>query len=483
MNCIGIDLGTTNSVACIIKHGNFDYLQFSGKDLLPSAILYNDGKVIVGGAAKRRARMKPDQFIDSAKTYMGDLTHTWNIDGRVFTAVDVACEVLKEIYKTAQKYFGNNEEIEAIITTPAQFSFDQNKATKEAGERAGVKVKQILAEPVAAALAYAFDDSKPQEKIYVVDLGGGTFDVSLLESKGGSEYTTLMKGGDRSLGGNNFDQAIANLMMSELRKTIGVDISTFENSGLSEREYAKTQQTLYTEAEKIKCSLSQSESEQVDIVNLLPYKGGLYDLHMTITREDFLNEAADLVRRIENTIRHSFDEIDFDEEDVDRVILVGGSANMPFVRDCVKKFFNKEPYADKPLSKLVAMGAALKADNERGDTITLNDIISHSFGIEIIGNRFSKILKQNEKYPCKRTETFYTVYDYQESVDILAYEGENTEDVKQNRYIGGFNLDGIERAPQGLPIEVTFEFDESCILHVNAIDPKTGATREVDLYV
>lgn len=481
MNSIGIDLGTTNSVACTIRHGRFEYLNFSGKDLLPSAILFNDGKLLVGSSAKRRSKLNADHFISSAKTYMGDHSHTWNIDGRIFTPTDVATEVLKEIYKTAKKFFGNDEPIEAVITTPAQFSFDQNKETKIAGENAGFVVKQILAEPVAAAMAYAFENAKPKEKIYVLDLGGGTFDVALLESTGRNGYKTLMKGGNRSLGGDNFDQSVVNLMMSEIRKSIGVDLSKLEKSGLSAGEYSKTLQKLYSEAEKIKCALSNSEDEKVDLANVMPYKNGFYDLHMSISRRAFLNEAEEHVREIENVIRRSFENIDYSAEDVDRVILVGGSANMPFVRECVQKFFHKEPYAHMDLSKLVAMGAAILSDAELGNGIDLHDIIAHSFGLEIIGNRMSIMLKQNEEYPCEFTNTFYTVYDYQEAVDIMAYEGEDTENVSKNRYIGGFTLDNIERAPAGKEIVVRFEFDESCILHIMAKDPKTEIFKEVEL--
>ena len=483
MNSIGIDLGTTNSVACTIRHGLPEYLTFSNKDLLPSAILVNEGKIVVGAAAKRRSKINADHFIASAKKYMGDNSHTWNIDGRVFTPTDVATEVLKEIYKTAQKFFGNDEPIEAVITTPAEFSFIQNEETKKAGERAGFKVKQILAEPVAAALAYALDNQAPQEKIYVVDLGGGTFDVALLEydKTDGNQYRTLLKDGDRTLGGDDFDRAIVNLMMIELRKTIGVDLGTFEKSRLTPVEYAKTQQKLLTEAEKVKCALSSSEVEQVDIVNLMPYQNGLYDLHMTITRENFLKEAASHVRTIEKTIRKSFEDTDYSEEDVDRIILVGGSANMPFVRECVQKLFNKAPYANMDLSKLVAMGAAIRADSELGNSITLHDIISHSMGIEVIGNKLVIMLKKGNKYPDKYEREFYTVYDNQEIVSIKAYEGEVTEDVTQNRYIGGFDLEDIERAPAGKAIEVKFEFDESCILHVSAKDPKKGVFNEVYL--
>lgn len=485
MNAIGIDLGTTNSVACIVRNGKLEFLKFSGKDLLPSAILVNNEKIIVGKAALNRSIISADKFISSAKTYMGDPSHVWEIDGRKFTATDVAAEVLKEIYKAARKFFANDEEITAVITVPAQFSFNQRAETKKAGEIAGFNVKQILTEPVSAAIAYAADTEK-NEKIYVVDLGGGTFDVALLESQGGNYYKTLMVDGNRSLGGDDFTKAIVELMMSEIRKSIGIDFSTQVKSGLNVNDYATALQKMYTEADKKKCALSTSESEEIKLVNLFPYKKGYYDLNMTVTREAFLQEASSLVREIENVIRRSFENIDFDEEDVDRVILVGGSSNMPFVRNCVKKIFEKEPYADKDLSKLVAKGAAILADDELGNGIQQHDIISHSFGTAVLDRsnkklRLSKMLNQYEEYPCECTKTFYTAFDYQKSVKVEAYEGEDIENLDNNRYIGDFDLD-IERAPAGKEIVVRFRFDKNCILHVMAKDPKyPDVEKEIEL--
>lgn len=475
MNAIGIDLGTTNSVACTVIHGKPECLKFSGKDLLPSAILVNNEKIVVGKSAVNRSIINADKFISSAKTYMGDRSHVWEIDGRKFTATDVAAEVLKEIYKAAKKFLKNDEEITAVITVPAQFSFDQRAETKKAGEMAGFHVKQILAEPVAAAIAYAFDTEK-HEKIYVVDLGGGTFDVALLESQGGNYYKTLMVDGNRSLGGDDFTKSIVELMMSTIRKSIGVDLSTREKSGLSPADYANALQKLYNEADKKKCSLSTSESEEISLVNLFPYRNGYYDLKMTVTRADFMQEAASHVREVESVIRRSLEKADIDESDIDRVILVGGSANMPFVRNCVKKIFDQEPYADADLSKLVAMGAAILADDELGNGIQQHDIISHSFGTDVLDIfakklRMVKMLHQNEEYPCECTKTFYTVFDNQTAVDVKAYEGEDTENVENNRYIGGFVMD-IEKAPAGKEILVRFKFDKSCILHVMAMDPK-----------
>ena len=483
MNYLGIDLGTTNSVGCTLENGKFAYLDFRGCDLLPSAILYKDGKVTVGMPATRRSEVNPQNYISSAKTFIGDNEHIWQIDDRIFTPTDVATEVLNTIYRTAKKHFGNEDPIQVVITAPAYFSSKQIEETKHAGEAAGFLVKQVLAEPVAAALAYAFDDYKTQEKIYVVDLGGGTFDVSLLQMDGVNEFSTLMKAGDAHLGGDDFDKAVMEIMLRQIRLNVGVNLDSLEESGLKPEEYGKAMQKLKQEAERRKQELSSSETTEVALVNLFPYKGNFFDFNMEITRMDFLEEAALTIKKVENIIKHSFDNINCTREEVDRVILVGGSARMPFVRDFVKNYFGKEPYADKDLAKLVAMGAALLA-NDESDTITLHDIIAHSLGIEIVGKQMKIILEKDNVYPIERTEQFTTVYDYQESVDIEVYEGEDTKNVETNAYFGGFELPGIEKAKAGQPkIEVTFSYDESCILHVTARDMNTNASKSQDIKI
>lgn len=483
MNSIGIDLGTTNSVACTIQNGKYKYLQFHHKELLRSSILYKDGTVTVGEVAKRKAMIYSENYISSSKTYMGD-SKVWKIDDRTFTPVDAATEILREIYKEAKRFFKNDEDIQAVITTPAYFSSSQNEATAEAGKRAGFSVKQILAEPVAAALAYAFDSLQESEKIYVVDLGGGTFDVTLLEVLSRKEYRTVFKDGDTNLGGDDFDDVIIDMMKSHIRQDIGIDLSGQEVSGLSETVYGRAVQKLAQEAEKVKCSLSESERDFVSIVNLFPYMDGNYDFDMEITRAEFLAESSRLIRRIKRIVSHSIEENHVDVNEIDRVILVGGSSNMPFVREFIKDYFNKEPYADKDLSKLVAMGAAIRADSELGDTITLHDIIAHSLGIELIDDRYSILLEKGREYPCRNIDTFTTAHDYQEKVNISVFEGEDTRNVNNNKYYGGFTIGNIEKALQGVPqIEVTFEFDKSCILHVSARDLATGSSGETSIHM
>ena len=487
MNCIGIDLGTTNSVAGTLENGRYVYFQYDRENLLPSAILYKDGKVTVGSRAKKRSVVYSGNFIASAKTFMGNIKPQWNIEGRDFNATDVATEVLKEIYKVAKKHFGNDDPIQAVITTPAYFSGSQNAETAKAGEAAGFIVKQILAEPVAAALAYAYGDTKVNETIYVVDLGGGTFDLSIIKNKGNNHFETIMKGGDRKLGGDDFDIALLEYMINHIRRDIGIDLSTCDKSGLDKENYSKAKQKLVIEAETVKCALSDADSYDVNMINLFPYKNSTYDLEMKITRDNFLECANDLVKRVQRLIRNSFDEIDIGKDDIDKIILVGGSCKMPFVREFITQFFGKQPYDDKDLSKLVAMGAILLScdtNNTSGIKIKVDDIIAHSMGIELVDDRFSIILPKNMVYPCKNTEVYTTTYDNQESVDINIYEGEDVDNVNNNTFYGGFTLDNIQKARAGVPeIEVTFEYDASCILHISARDLKTGSQNSKEIAI
>ena len=490
MNHIGIDLGTTNSVACTMKDGRFAFLDFRRTDLLPSVLLYQGGKMTVGNAAKRKREAYPKNYISSSKTHMGEREALWTIEDRSFTPTDVAAEVLSEIYRAAKKFFANDEPIEAVITTPAYFNPLQNAATQDAGEKAGFLIKQILAEPIAAALAYAMDDCHPGEKIFVVDLGGGTFDVTLLKVVSGNEFEVVWKDGDNHLGGDDFDAAILELMYREIRISTGVDLSEPEGSGLPSDDYAKAVQKLRAEAERCKCKLSEAEATEASVPSLFPYRDGRYNFSLEITRQEFLDEASLAVNKVKNTVRHFFDAdgIEATKDDVDRVILVGGSARMPFVHEFVTSFFRKEPYADKDLAKLVAMGAALKADDN--DTIILRDRLTNSMGIELVNDRYAILLPKGTPYPCDNADApdderiFTTVRDYQERIDIEVYVGENKENVKKNLHYGGFPLEGIERAPEGVPqIEVIFSFDQSQILHVHARDLKTGASGSKELKI
>lgn len=487
MNAIGIDLGTTNSVAATLKNGRYEYLKFNrDEELLPSVLLLKDNKLTIGSRAKKRAVIYAENYISSAKTYMGEIKPRWSIEGREFNPTDVATEVLREIYKAARKFFDNDEPIQAVITTPAYFSGSQNAETEKAGVAAGFIVKQILAEPVAAALAYAYGENKSNEKIYVVDLGGGTFDISIIENLGDNHFQTLMKGGDRKLGGDDFDAVLVGHMINHIRRDIGVDLSTVEKSGLDQASYSSARQNLQEKAEETKCVLSDAFTCEVNCLNLFPYKGKGYNLEMTITRDTFLECAEDLIKRIQKLIKNSFNDLEFGKEDIDKVILVGGSCKMPFVRDFVTDFFGKKPYDNKDLSKLVSMGATLLACDESTDGIKfkVDDIIAHSMGIEVVGDKLAILLPKKTVYPCKNTQIFTTVRDNQDSVDINVYEGEDEDDIANDQFYGGFTVNDIQIARAGVPeIEVTFEYDASCILHISARDLCTGASGSKEIKI
>lgn len=475
MYTIGIDLGTTNSVACTMRNGSFEFIKFRNKDLLPSDILYQDGKITVGDMARRKSIVYAQNYVKSSKTFMGDLNKEWNLDGKIFTPTDIAREILFAIKKEAESFFGINEEIVAVITVPAYFTSNQIDETKKAGTEAGFFVKQIITEPIAAAVAYGFDDTQ-NEKIYIVDLGGGTFDVCLLE-KNGSEFTSLVVDGDKKLGGDDFDNIILEIFHQTIRKELGIDLTSLEKSGLEQSEYSQVLQKLLLEAEKTKIEFTDSESVDVQIPNLINYNDKLYNFNLVVTRDKFDEESKNLIRKIERVISNSIDDNDYEIEDIDKVILVGGTSNILSIKNFVRNYFGKQPYADRDLSKLVAMGAALIA-NDEDSTITVKDIISHSLGIETVGNEFTKILEKNEIYPLKRSRIFSTTVDYQEEVSINVFEGEDIYDVENNEFYGSFILDGIEKEKAGVPeIEVTFTFDKNRTLLVEAKDLKTGSSR------
>lgn len=469
---VGIDLGTTNSACCTLKNGKFEMIKLSRRnDILPSVLIYSeDGGIKVGDDAKKRASINPDNYIKSSKTFMGDDNKIWNIEDEIFSPTIVAAELLKSINKSAKKFFKTEEAISAVITVPAYFTSKQRAETKKAGELAGFKVDGIITEPVAAALAYGYEEDKDQT-LLVVDLGGGTFDVTILNIDN-NNYNTLAIEGDSKLGGDNFDQVILNIFLKNIRTEFGIDLSTFENSDLDKLTYSKALHTLSEKAEDAKILLSQSEYVEVSIPNFIPGKS----LECTITREDFKSDSYTLLSKIRRTINNTLINADLDEDDIDKVILVGGSSNIPFIREIVREIFDKEAYSDMDLSKIVAMGAALRANIEESGFSSPRDITAHSLGIKIVGNKFSVIIPKNTSYPTSKTETYTTTVDYQEVIDISVYEGED-ELATNNKFYGGFKLSDIQHALQGVPkIDVTFEFDKDQILHVKAKDRITGTS-------
>lgn len=465
---LGIDLGTTNTVVSYLDNGKFGYLSFGRDTSLPSCLLYKDEKIDVGTRALKKSIMYADHFIKSSKTFMGDFRKTWMIDNRTFTPTEVASQVLKKVKEEAVKQLGDGE-FDVVITVPAYFNANQREETKKAGIEAGLNVKQIVTEPVSAAVAYGFEDST-QGLLFVVDIGGGTFDVSILKLNNG-HFETIEIAGDAKLGGDDFDEVILERLYSEVRKKTGVDLEEFEQSGLSKEDYSKACQTLIGVAEEVKIALSSSSEYEVSLLNIV----GNSSYSFVFTREEFEDSVRSLLSRIRKTIKNCLSDADISASEIDKIILVGGTSKIPAIQALVEEEFGKLPYADRDLSKLVAMGAALLAEDD--ETITVKDIIAHSLGIEVYGNKFEKILYRNSQYPITAKKEFTTTYDYQTEVLIAIFEGENENEVDQNSYSGSFILPNIEKAKKGIPrIEVEFSFDESQTLQVTARDLNTGSS-------
>ncbi|TWX55789.1 Hsp70 family protein [Colwellia hornerae] len=469
---VGIDLGTTNTVVSFLKNGSLEQLKFRNKESLPSTMLFVDQKATIGEIAKRKSALYPNNYIKSSKTFMGDATQTWNIEGKTFTPTDVATFILTEIKNNINKYDSAIDVVEAVITVPAYFTSTQIDETKKAGEAAGFIIKRIITEPVAAAIAYGIDD-KVDQTLFIVDIGGGTFDTSILQVKG-SNFNTLAVDGDSKLGGDDFDNHIVEALLKYIRKDQGVNLSTHAKSDLDEDKYRKAYQALVNKAEEIKIELSEFESTNVDIANL--FSG--YNLSMTMTRAEFEEISSSSIEKIKRKIQSTMSDNNFDPSDIDKVVLVGGSSKIPVVREFVTELFNKQPYADKPLDKLVAMGAAILAHQSETvqSKIEISDIISHSLGIELINDKFSAILVKNSQYPISKSQMYTTTVDFQEKLSVKVYEGEDEYQVTNNSFYGGFILDNIERSYAGNPqIEVTFEFDINRILKVTARDLNTDS--------
>jgi len=469
---VGIDLGTTNTVVSFLKNGSLEQLKFRNKESLPSTMLFVDQKATIGEIAKRKSALYPNNYIKSSKTFMGDASHTWNIEGKTFTPTDVATFILTEIKNNINKYDSTIDVVEAVITVPAYFTSTQIDETKKAGEAAGFIIKRIITEPVAAAIAYGIDD-KVDQTLFIVDIGGGTFDTSILQVKG-TNFNTLAVDGDSKLGGDDFDNHILEALLKYIRKDQGVNLSTHAKSDLDEDKYRKAYQALVNKAEEIKIELSEFESTNVDIANL--FSG--YNLSMTMTRTEFEEISSSSIEKIKRKIQSTMSNNNFDPSDIDKVVLVGGSSKIPAVREFVTELFDKQPYADKPLDKLVAMGAAILAHQSETvqSKIEISDIISHSLGIELINDKFSAILVKNSQYPISKSQMYTTTVDFQEKLSVKVYEGEDEYQVTNNSFYGGFILDNIEHSYAGNPqIEVTFEFDINRILKVTARDLNTDS--------
>lgn len=481
---LGIDLGTTNTVCCRFDN-SLDFVKFKGKELLPSVLYYRDGKIIVGDSARKKAITYPENVIMSSKTYMGDDEKVWEIQDRRFTPTEVAENILKEVAKEAKRTYGVDD-CAAVITVPAYFTSKQYRETEKAAEAAGIEVIEILPEPMAASIAYGMDENENQ-KIFVIDLGGGTFDVSILTIDG-NEFKTVNVDGDRKLGGDDFDQVLVELCLRQLRRETGINLSSLDKSGLDSKLYQQIMRKLQFECEKAKVELSAMEETEIIIPSLIPKDNGSVNFHLKVTREEFVDRSEELLDKIETIIKRCLNDADCSADEIDKVILVGGSSNILAVKSLVERLFHQKPYADKDLSKLVAIGAAIKATGDKtlikNKIIKVTNILSHAFGIRIVNDRFSIILPKGTEYPCKLSDVYTTVCDYQEVVSIKIYEGEDTEDISNDFYYDEYEHSGIEQNRAGIPkIEVTFDFDKNRVLHVSSVDLKTGTKGNKDVKV
>ena len=481
---LGIDLGTTNTVCCRFDN-TLDFVKFKGKELLPSVLYYRDGKILVGDSARKKAITYPDNVIMSSKTFMGDDDKIWEIQDRKFTPTEVAENILLEVAKEARRTY-SADECAAVITVPAYFTSKQYRETERAAQAAGIEVIEILPEPMAASIAYGMDENDNQ-KIFVIDLGGGTFDVSIL-SIDGNEFKTLNVDGDRRLGGDDFDQALVELCLRQIRRDTGINLSGQDKSGLDGKLYQQIMRKLHFECEKAKVELSVMEETEIIIPSLIPRDNGAVNFQLKITRDEFVDRSEELLDRIESITRRCLNDANCSADDIDKVILVGGSSNILAVRSLVERIFNQKPYSDKDLSKLVAIGAAIKATGDKtlikNKVIKVTNILSHAFGIRIVNDRFSIILPKGTEYPCEKSDTYTTVSDFQPSVAIKIYEGEDTEDIANDFYYDEYKHEGIERNFAGVPqIEVTFNFDKNRVLHVSSRDLKTGTKGNKDVKV